>query len=164
MNSSINIRKAKTEDYDQIWQIIRQVIAGGDTYVFDPNSSREKMLNFWCGEGKHTYVATIKDRIIGTFVIKDNFDDLGSHVANASYMTDPSEFGKGIGRTMGEYSLVEAKNLGYKAMQFNIVVKRNERAVKLWQKLGFEIIGEVPEAFNHKELGFINTLIMWRKL
>ena len=160
----IHIRKAEAKDHNLIWQIIKQVISGGDTYVFAPDSGRKEMLDYWYGQDKHTYVANIKNELVGTFIIKDNFPGLGSHVANASYMTLPSAFGSGIGRTMGEFSLTEAKRLGYRAMQFNIVVKTNERAIRLWQKLGFEIKGEIPEAFNHSKEGYVDGLVMWRKL
>jgi ribosomal protein S18 acetylase RimI-like enzyme len=160
----ITIRKAASADNDQIWEIIQQVIASGDTYVFDPQSSKEKMLAYWCAADKHTYVAAIDNTVVGSFVIKDNQPDLGSHIANASYMTLPAASGQGIGKTMGAFSLEEAKRLGYKAMQFNIVIKSNERAVRLWQSLGFSIIGEIPEAFNHKQNGLTNAYIMYRKL
>ena len=164
MNKPFEIRKTTGNDFDQIWEIIKQVIATGDTYVFAPDSGKEKMLAYWCGDDKHTYVVTIDEKIIGTFFIKDNFPDLGSHVANASFMTLPSMSGQGIGTAMGEYSLNEARQLGYKAMQFNLVVKSNTRAVRLWEKLGFEIVGEVPDAFNHQKNGLINAYIMWRRL
>ena len=160
----IDSRKATVSDADQIWEIIRDVIVLGDTYVFDPNSSREKMLAYWLGSDKHTYVAVLDGKIDGTFLIKDNQPDLGSHIANAAYMTASSMAGRGIGKAMGEFSLEEAKRLGYKAMQFNIVIKSNERAVRLWQKLGFTILGEIPEAFNHKSNGLTNAYIMYRKL
>lgn len=160
----IDIRKAAATDHDQIWMIIQQVISRGDTYVFDPESTREKMLDYWCGPDKHTYVATLNGNVAGTFVLKDNQPDLGSHIANASYMTLASAARQGIGKTMCVFSLEEAKRLGYKAMQFNIVIKSNERAVRLWQTLGFTIIGEIPEAFNHKQHGLTNAYIMHRKL
>jgi ribosomal protein S18 acetylase RimI-like enzyme len=160
----ITIRKATAADNDQIWEIIQQVIAGGDTYVFDPHSSKEKMLAYWCAPDRHTYVATINNKVVGSFVIRDNQPDLGSHIANGAYMTSPSASGQGIGRTMGAFSIEEAKRLGYKAMQFNIVIKSNERAVRLWQSLGFTIIGEIPEAFNHTQNGLTNAYIMYRKL
>ncbi len=164
MKSSVQIRKARSSDFDSIWVIIKEVIALGDTYVFAPDSDRTSMLDYWCGSDKHTYVAVIENEVVGTFIIKDNFPGLGSHVANASYMTLPGAFGKGIGRSMAEFSLTEVKRLGYLAMQFNIVVKSNERAIRLWQKLGFEIKGEIPEAFNHLEKGYTDVYIMWRKL
>jgi len=160
----IEIRKALPSDYDRIWEIIQEVIATGDTYVFDPGSSKEKMLEYWCGQDKHTYIALRNSKIVGTFVIKDNQPGLGSHIANASYMTVPAASGQGIGMAMGEFSLEEAKRLGYRAMQFNIVIKSNERAVRLWKKLGFTIIGEIPEAFNHRRDGLTNAYIMYKKL
>jgi L-amino acid N-acyltransferase YncA len=160
----LEIRKAIAADNNQIWDIIQEVISKADTYTFDPNSSKETMLDYWCGQDKHTYVATNNEAIVATFVIKHNQPGLGSHIANASYMVSEKASGKGVGKTIGQFSLQEAKRLGYKAMQFNIVVKSNTRAVKLWQKLGFNIIGEIPDAFNHKEIGLTNAYIMHRKL
>jgi ribosomal protein S18 acetylase RimI-like enzyme len=168
----IEIRKATEEDKPQIWEIIKSVIAAGDTYVFSPDSSQEEMLAYWCGADKKTYVAVwsgkpadeLNNKIVGTFYLKDNQPDLGSHIANAGYMVSPEAKGKKVGRRMAEFSLEEAKRLGYRAMQFNFVVKSNEVAVKLWQNLGFEIIGEIPEAFRHREKGLTSALIMYRKL
>lgn len=160
----LEIRIAIAEDHDKIWEIIQEVISKGDTYTFDLGSSKETMLAYWCGSDKHTYVATNNGETAGTFIIKDNQPGLGSHIANASYMVSAKASGKGIGKAMGQFSLEEAKRLGYKAMQFNIVVKSNTRAVQLWQNLGFTVIGEIPDAFDHKEYGLTNAYIMYRKL
>ena len=132
--------------------------------MFTPGTDRSTMLEYWCGRDKHTFVAIKDEQLVGTFILKDNQPGLGAHVANASYMTRPDAFGRGIGRAMAEFSLVEAKKLGYKAMQFNIVVKSNERAIRLWQNLGFEIVGEIPDAFDHRENGLTNACIMWKRL
>jgi len=177
----LEIRKATEEDSPAIWAIIKAVIATGDTYTFTPDSSREEMLDYWFSPDKHTYVAlsepgadvseggnaTVMERvskIVGTFFLKANQPGLGSHVGNAGYMVAPGNYGKGIGRQMAEWSLDEARRLGFTAMQFNFVVKSNTYAVKLWQDIGFEIIGEIPDAFDHKELGLVNAYIMYRKL
>jgi L-amino acid N-acyltransferase YncA len=160
----IVIEKAKKADQNSVWNIIKAVIATGDTYVFSPDSTKESLLKYWFGKDKNTYVARMEGEIVGTFVIKNNQPDLGSHIANASYMVAPSAAGKGIGKMMGEFSLIEAKKLGYHAMQFNIVVKSNERAVRLWQKIGFSIIGEIPDAFRDVTHGLTNAYIMYQKL
>jgi ribosomal protein S18 acetylase RimI-like enzyme len=160
----IVIKQATDQDHDAIWAIIQQVIAGGDTYAFSPDSSREKMLDYWCGADKHTYVATINDQVVGTFILKNNQPDLGAHIANASYMTDPAARGQGVGKAMGLFSLDEARRLGYRAMQFNLVVATNTQAVELWQKIGFTIIGEIPEAFQHREKGLVNAFVMYQQL
>lgn len=154
------IRKALPQDRDEIWQIIREVISKGDTYTFEPATSKEFMLDYWYHQGTHTYVLTDDGKVSGTFIIRANQPGLGLHVDNASYMVAENASGK----VMGEYSLKEAKRLGYKAMQFNIVVKSNTRAINLWQKLGFKIIGEIPDAFNHIKNGFTNAYIMYRSL
>jgi ribosomal protein S18 acetylase RimI-like enzyme len=160
----IKIRKAKKTDNNAIWDIIQPIIQKGDTYAFLPDSSREFILNYWCAKDKHTYIATINDEIVGTFILKDNQLGLGAHIANASYMVAMDKFGLGIGRFMGLFSIQEAKKLGYKAMQFNLVVKTNTRAADLWKSIGFTIIGEIPDAFNHQELGLVNAYIMYQKL
>ena len=160
----IEIRKATMADADPVWGIIKEVIAAGDSYVFAPDSSKEKMLGYWYGQGNHVYVALLDGEVAGTFVIRDNQPDLGSHIANAAYMTSSRFGGQGIGRKMGEFSLEEAKRLGYAAMQFNLVIKSNTRAVELWKKLGFAIIGEIPEAFTNKQGERVNAFIMYQKL
>lgn len=169
----LEIRKFVEEDKPQIWKIMKSVIATGDTLVFSPDSTEEEMLGFWCSPEKHTYVAIwsgsdptdeLNGRIVGTFFLKSNQPDLGSHVGNAGYMVLPEAKGKRIGRTMAEYSLEESRRIGYRSMQFNFVVKSNEVAVKLWQQIGFEIIGEIPDAFNHAQNGLTNAYIMYRKL
>jgi ribosomal protein S18 acetylase RimI-like enzyme len=160
----LEIRKAVEKDKAQIWKIIKEVISTGDTYVFASDSSKEKMMSYWFSADKKTYVALDENEIVGTFYLKDNQPDLGSHIANAGYMVSPETRGKRVGRQMAEFSLVEAKRLGYQAMQFNFVVKSNETAVKLWINLGFEIIGEIPDAFRHAEKGLTNAFIMYKRL
>lgn len=177
----LEIRKATEEDKPEVWKIIKAVIATGDTYTFPPDSGEEEMLAFWYAPEKWTYVAVWSEppkragilsddlhntsgEIVGTFFLKANQPGLGAHVGNAGYMVTPDAKGKGVGRAMAEYSLDEARRLGFKSMQFNFVVKSNAVAVKLWQTLGFEIIGEIPEAFNHTQNGLTNAYIMYRKL
>lgn len=160
----IEIRKADDEDRAAVWQIIKTVIASGDTYVFLPDSSQEEMTAYWFSPEKHVYVAILDGEIVGTMWLKANQPGLGSHVGNAAYMVSANTKGKGIGRKMAEFSIEEARRLGYTAMQFNFVVKSNEAAVKLWQSVGFEIIGEIPDAFNHSKNGMTNAYIMYRKL
>lgn len=165
MNSNIiQIRKASKADYDQIWDIIKEVIRKGDTYAFSPETSKKEMLSIWCAPNTHTYVAILENKVVGTFMMKNNQPGLGSHVANAGFMVSQKYSGLSIGKKMGSFSIIEAQKLGYKAMQFNMVITSNKTAIMLWEKLGFEIIGEIPDAFKHKDLGYTNVYIMYRKL
>lgn len=160
----ILIRSAGTRDREAVWKIIRSVIESGDTYVYPPDSPKSEMLDYWFSPEKYTYVAELGGRIVATFWLKPNQPGLGSHVANAAYMVAPSEAGKGIGTQIALWSLDEARRLGFKAMQFNFVVKSNASAIALWQKVGFRIIGEIPGAFRHSQIGLTNALIMYREL
>ncbi len=160
----MTIRLSTPSDHEAVWQIISNVIATGDTYVFAPDSSKEKMLNYWFSSDKRTYVAEENNEILGTFYLKENQMDLGSHIVNAGYMVSENARGKGLGKAMAEFSLEEARSLGFRGMQFNLVVKTNEKAVKLWLKMGFEIIGEIPDAYKHSQFGYVNAYIMYQKL
>lgn len=148
----------------EVWLIIKSVIAAGDTYVFAPDTPEDEMMAYWFSPDKHNYVAILDGKVVGTFWLRANQPGLGSHVANAAYMVAPEAKGRGVGERMAEYSLEEARRLGFTAMQFNFVVKSNVAAVKLWQKIGFEIIGEIPDAFDHQKNGLTNAYIMYRKL
>ncbi|MGZ4966743.1 MAG: N-acetyltransferase family protein [Chthoniobacterales bacterium] len=161
----MNIRSATAEDRDAIWEIFHAVVAKGDTYTFDPAISREEALSYWFSDVTKTYVAEDMDgRILGTYILKPNQAGAGAHVANAAYMVAPAAQGGGVGRAMGEHSLGEARQLGFRAMQFNFVVSTNEAAVRLWQKLGFKIIGTLPGAFRHPEKGYVDAYVMFRSL
>lgn len=160
----LEIREAYDADKPAIWQIIKTVIAGGDTYVFAPDATEDEMMAYWFTPDKHNYVAVFDAEVVGTFWLRANQPGLGAHVGNAAYMVSPHAAGKGIGKQMALWSLDEARRLGFTAMQFNFVVKSNTAAVKLWQKVGFEIIGEIPDAFDHIENGMTNAYIMYRKL
>lgn len=161
----MNIRKFDSKtDADVVWKIIEKIIVEGDTLVFSPNSTREQMLTYWSADDKFAYVAEIEGQIVGTFYIKQNQPDLGSHVANAGYLVHPTHRGKGIAEKMCRFSLEEARQLGFKAMQFNIVISTNEVAVRLWQKCGFEIVGRLPMAFQHQKLGLVDAFVMYQIL
>ena len=160
----MDIRTAIETDKPAIWQIIKTVIAAGDTYVFSPDASEDEMMAFWFTPDKHNYVAVDDGEIVATFWLRANQPGLGNHVGNAAYMVAPTAHGKGIGKQIGEWSLDEARRLGFTAMQFNFVVKSNTNAVALWQKIGFEIIGEIPDAMYHSKHGLTNAYIMYRKL
>lgn len=160
----VTIRTAEETDKPAIGRMITAVLAGGDTYVFEPGTPEDEMLVYWFAPEKHVYVAEGGGLILGTFWLKPNQPGLGDHVCNAAYMVSPDTQGRGIGRLMAEFSLDEARRLGFTAMQFNFVVASNTAAVRLWRSIGMEIIGTIPDAFRHKNLGPTDAYIMYRAL
>lgn len=160
----MTIRKTTLRDYDAVWNIFYAVIQTGDTYIFDPETPVEDLQKHWFANYMQTFVAEEEGKVVGTYILKPNQIDLGNHIANASYMIHPHHQGKGIGKLLCEHSLTAAKQTGYHAIQFNIVVSTNTAAIKLWEKFGFEIIGTTPDGFRHKELGLVDSHIMYKKL
>ena len=160
----ITIRKAEEADFDAIWRIFHQVVQQGDTYTYDPETTREQAHSIWMSSGHTTYVACVDDQIVGTYILKPNQPGLGSHVANAGYMVGEDGRGKGVGRAMCEHSLEEARRMGFHAMQFNMVVSTNESAVALWKKFGFSIVGTLPQAYRRRGLGLVDAYVMHRFL
>jgi len=158
------LRKADPVDFFRVWEIFKQVIDEQIYYTYDENTSKDYIEKNWIHTGHLIYVAEIEGIIAGAYIVKPNQPGHGAHVANAAYMVDQSYRNHGIGRKLGEHSLVAAKEAGYRAMQYNFVVSTNVGAVKLWQSLGFDIIGTIPEAFHHIEKGFVDAHIMYRKL
>lgn len=156
----MGILRAAASDRDAIWSIFHAVVSTGDTYVFDPGMSREDALAYWFASGTHPYVAEMDGRILGTYIVKANQPGLGSHVANAAFMVSPSARGLGVGR----HCMSEARRLGFRSMQFNLVVSTNKVAVELWKKLGFQIVGTLPGAYRHSSLGFVDAYVMSRHL
>jgi L-amino acid N-acyltransferase YncA len=160
----ITIKRVQSSDFDSIWPIFHQVVASGDTYVYEPETTKDEARAIWMAEGVETFIALIDGRIVGTYILKPNQTGLGRHVANAGYMVKPDCHGQGVGRAMCEHSLAEARRRGFTAMQFNIVVSTNEAAVALWKKLGFSIVGTLPKVFRHSRLGLVDAFVMHRFL
>lgn len=160
----MQIRPATQEDIPAILDIVAPILRAGDTYAIDPNMTDDEVIGYWMGNDKHTLIAEEDGIVVGTYYIRQNQGGGGSHVCNCGYMTAPKASGRGIARRMCENSLVRARELGYRAMQFNFVIASNAAAVHLWPKLGFEIVGRLPDAFMHPTLGATDALVMYRKL
>ncbi len=165
--SGLAFRPAGSADWSEIWPVVREVVAAGDTYMYPPDLDEARARAAWLLDGtgrRVTYVATDGGAVLATAKLLPNHDGPGDHVANAAWMVAPWASGRGIGRRFAEFVLGEARRLGFSAMQFNAVVDTNERAIALWRSLGFEIVGTVPDAFRHPDAGLVPIHVMYRTL
>ncbi|MFC3226524.1 GNAT family N-acetyltransferase [Marinibaculum pumilum] len=163
-DSRVNIRPASDGDRAAIWQVLAPVFASGDSYPLPRDITEEAALDYWLGPAHEVFVAEDEGKLLGTYYMKANQPGAGDHVANCGYVTAPAATGRGIASTMCRHSLDHARHRGFRAMQFNFVVATNDRAVRLWQHLGFDIVGRLPGAFRHPERGFVDALVMFRSL
>ena len=158
------IRAADERDHAAVWSIIAPIIAAGEAYALPRDWSRAEALEYWFAPGNEVFVAEAEGVAVGAFYLKPNKLGGGAHVANAGYATALNARGRGVARAMGEHSLAHARTRGFRAMQFNFVISSNTPAVRLWTSLGFETLCRVPDAFAHPTLGFVDALVMHRRL
>lgn len=158
------IREAAAEDWPHIWPFWHRIVAAAETYAWDPDTTEDAARALWMNPAKRVYVAQDGDgTVIGSAYLTPNYSGPAARIANAGFMVDPDQAGRGIGRALAEYILIQARVHGYRAMVFNAVVETNP-AVQLWTSLGFTILGTVPDAFDHPQHGRVGLHIMHRTL
>lgn len=159
------IRATDEQDWPRIYPFFSSIVAAGETYAFPEGLSLEEARPWWMEPPPgHTVVAVEGDAVLGSAKMGPNRPGRGSHVATGSFLVDPAHRGRGVGRALGEYLTCWAREAGYRGIQFNAVVETNTVAVGLWQSLGFQIIGTVPEAFDHAEYGLVGLHVMFQRL
>jgi ribosomal protein S18 acetylase RimI-like enzyme len=161
--SGLTIRPAADADRDAVWRILQPTFREGATYPIPRDVSREEALAYWFAPGNAVFVAEAAGATVGTYYLRANNRGGGAHVANCGYMTAREAFGRGVARAMCAHSLDQARERGFTAMQFNFVIASNTRAVKLWQSCGFRIVGTLPGAFMHPELGTVDAYVMFKE-
>ena len=161
----MNIRKFQESDWKQVWPVLEKVFRAGETYAFSPDISEQEAYKVWVELPQETYVVIDQNNaILGTYYIKPNQPAFGAHVRNCGYIVSESARGQGIATKMCLHSQQVAVELGFRAMQFNLVVSTNEGAIRLWNKLGFDVVGTLPNAFNSKSTGYVDAFVMYKEL
>ena len=157
------IRDATEQDWPQVYPFFRDIVAAGETYAYPDGMSEEEAAALWMEKPPSlTVVAVEDDRVLGSAKMGPNRPGRGSHIATGSFMVDPSAAGRGVGRALGLHLIEWARREGYHGIQFNAVVATNERAMHLWQSLGFRLVGTVPGAFEHATHGRVGLNILYR--
>jgi GNAT superfamily N-acetyltransferase len=158
----MDIRRASDADWPALWPVWHAIVATQETYMWDPDTPSDQARRLWLpGPPAQTWIA---GDALGTYLLKPNASGPGSHVANAGFMVAPAMRGQGVGRRLAEHCLARARECGYTGMQFNAVVATNTGAVRLWQSLGFDIVGTVPRAYRHRVDGPVAIHVMYRDL
>jgi ribosomal protein S18 acetylase RimI-like enzyme len=160
----VSIRCATSADAAALWAMLEPVLRAGDTYALPPAWRRDEALAWWCGRDHEVFAAETGDGVVGTYYLTADKLGPGDHVANCGYVTASWAEGRGVARAMGRHSLEQARARGFRALQFNCVVATNTRAIRLWQGLGFAVVGRLPGAFRHPREGEVDAYVMYRRL
>lgn len=164
MTIALEIRPVTAGDHAALWAVLEPVIRAGDTFALPRDMAADDALAFWLAPDSDVFVAGHAGEIVGSYFLHPNQRGGGAHVANCGYVTAVHTRGRGIARAMCHHSLDHARARGFRAMQYNIVVSTNERAVRLWQAMGFAIVGRLPGAFAHPTHGDVDAFVMYQTL
>ncbi|WP_027941405.1 GNAT family N-acetyltransferase [Amycolatopsis taiwanensis] len=161
----MQVREFVEADWPHVWPIVREVIQAEETFTYDPAMTAEQARDTWVVRPPGvTAVAVEGHRTIGTAHMQTNRAGRGSHVSTASFMVASDARGRRVGEALCRYALDWARSRGYAGMQFNAVVETNHAAVNLYQRLGFQIVGTVPGAFDHPKFGRVGLHVMYIEL
>ena len=161
---TLKIRPATEADWPHLWAIIEPIMREGETFALPRDGNESTARAYFASAEKTNFVAEDVGIILGASYVRANQQGGGSHIANCGYMTSPAARGRGIARALCAHSIDYCRQQGFKGIQFNFVVSSNEPAVHLWQRLGFEIVGTLPKAFNHPQRGLVDSYVMFRSL
>ena len=157
----VTIREMTAADWPQVWEFFAEIVAAGETYAYPEDLSSEQARELWTMRPPgRTVVWEGPDGVLGSATMGPNRPGRGRHVGTASFMVSPRARGRGVGRALAEHVVAWHRAQGYRAIQFNAVVETNTGAVRLWQSLGFEIVGTVPEAFESRAHGLVGLHVM----
>jgi L-amino acid N-acyltransferase YncA len=156
--SDFTIRAAEPGDHDALFAIYAHVVEEGGAFPREPPVDEETFREAWIDGKTGVYVAEVDGAVCGSYHLLPNYDGLAAHIANSGYMVAPEYRRRGVGRALVEHSLQEARSRGFDAMMFNLVIESNASR-ELYERLGFEAVGRVPEAIRGED-----AIVYWRKL
>lgn len=160
------IRQATADDWPAIWPFFHRIVAAGETFPYPLDLNEEQGRGLWLVPAPGRTVVAVDEgaTVLGTANMYANRSGNGAHVASASYMVDPAHYRRGVGRALCQDSLEWAHAAGFRAMVYNAVVETNVHAVRLYESLGFTVLGTVPEGFRHPRDGLVGLHLMHRPL
>ena len=157
----IRIRGFQDGDAEEAAAIWNQVVEDGEAFPQEEGLTEEEALRFF-KEQSFTGVAEEADsgRLLGLYILHPNNVGRCGHICNASYAVRRDARGMGAGESLVRHCLAQARELGFRIMQFNAVVKANRPARNLYQKLGFQELGTIPGGFRMKD-GHMEDIVLY---
>ena len=150
-------RSTGAADHEALFEVYRGMVEEAAARPEDGWSPREVFEEGWLRR-RRVYVARRDGTVVGGCFLRTNFPAFAPHIAQGGYLVDRRYRRQGVGRSLVEFSMSEARRLGYTAMMFNLV-RADNPSTRLYEDLGFVVVGRVPSAF-----GPLDGLVYWTDL
>jgi len=160
----LEFREVQPDKFEEIWPFLEEIVKAGETYPYPMDTTFEQGKSFWFAPGARVYNAYLNGLIVASRYLVPNKPGLGRHICNTGVMIDKRFRGQGLGKQMMRFAIEKSKELGYKAIQLNLVAVTNKVSIKICKEFGFEVIGELPGAFFLRQEKYVNAYVMFKKL
>ena len=172
------------EETETVRSLFNEIVAEGTSYPQQTPLSPQGFADYWLkgsayvvrataipqtGEGipeDSTAVVTMGNaaNVLGAFYIKPNFPGRCGHICNAGFIVAPAVRGQGLGHGMGKAMLTLARDLGYRAVMYNLVFETNVASLKIWQALDFQEIGRIPQSAHLPDGRYVDAIMLYKSL
>jgi L-amino acid N-acyltransferase YncA len=153
------LRGYQPEDIPAMIEIWNVVVEEANAFPQVDNLTKESAVSFFAAQTLTT-VAVLDQEIVGLYILHPNNIGRCGHIANASYAVKKNCRGHKVGERLVQHSLQQAKNFGFRLMQFNAVVSTNVMAIHIYEKIGFQRLGVIPGGF-HLGDGSYSDIILY---
>lgn len=162
---NINIREYIQSDISDIILIWNNVVEDGIAFPQLEILTEETGDQFF-SQQSFSGVAYDKEsgEILGVYILHPNNVGRCGHICNASYAVKSGFRGQHIGEALVKHCMTKGKELGFKILQFNAVVRTNEAALHLYEKLGFVKLGVIPDGFYMKDGSYEDIIPHYHRL
>lgn len=165
------LRSPSLDDAEQLIDFLKVSAAETDFLSQYPEElnitdEKEKDILQWFIDSKKDLmiIAEINGKVVGNCT----FSPIGQkvrirHRCSIGMALYEKVWGLGIGTALLSLLIENAIGCGYEQMELD-VVSRNDRAIKLYEKMGFVRCGNKPRAMKHKDGTYDNVIMMVRQL
>lgn len=165
------LRSPKLDDAKQLIEYLKVSAGETDFLLKYPeevtiSEEQEKGILQWFidSERDAMIVVEVDGRVVGNC----SFSPVGKkirvkHRCSIGIALYENVWGLGIGTSLMQLLIEKAIECGYEQMELD-VVSRNDRAIKLYEKMGFVKCGNKPKAMKHKDGTYDDEIMMVKQL
>lgn len=148
----IIVRAYRDEDLPAMTAIWNEVVEEGIAFPQEECLSQEEARAFFASQSRSAVAVRESDgAVLGLYILHPNNVGRCGHLCNASYAVASESRGLRIGEKLVRDCIASAPAFGFRVLQFNAVVRTNNRARRLYEKLGFTQLGVIPGGFRMKD-------------